>query len=153
MGSDMEVADIHEIVERRNARYEVRPYYVVLDQRPAGGPPIDQRITAGFDVDIYGTLEKEQFPLYHSEEGHRIVRYFETIGAAIQSKIGQSCTVEVIPYSESVVLDTHQHFQPQAVLRIRISHDRGLDQPAGPAEDQALSAVRETLRELEIREA
>jgi len=152
MGTGVDVAGIHELVQRQNVRYEVRPYYVVLDQRPVGAPPIEQRITAGFDVDLYGTLEKEQFPLFRTDEAHRVLHYFESLAAEIQPRIGQKCAIEVIPYSESVVLDTHQDFQPQVVLRIRITHDRGLDQPAGPAEDQALSAIRGTLSELGIRE-
>jgi hypothetical protein len=38
------------------------------------------------------------------------------------------------------------------MLRIRISHDRGLDQPEGPAEEQALRAILESLRELKVRQ-
>jgi hypothetical protein len=38
-------------------------------------------------------------------------------------------------------------------LRIRINHCRGLDQPEGPAEEQALTAIRDVLHRLEIRQA
>src|SRR5260370_20409502 len=147
--SDVREAYVHEVLEQHHARYEVRPYYVVLDQRPAGAPPREQRIQAGFDVDVYGTLEREQLPLYRSEGARTVVNYFQTIAQQIQSKVGQQCTIEVIPYADSMILDTHQHFQPQAMLRIRISHDRGLDQPEGPPEEQALMAIRETLHALE----
>jgi hypothetical protein len=124
-----------------------------LDQRPVGAPPVEQKVQAGFDVHLYGAVEKEQLPLYRNEEGHKVVAYFEAVAQEIQSKAGQQCTVEAIPYTDSLVLDTTQHFRPQAVLTIRISHDRGLDQPAGPSEEQALGAIRETLHKLEIREA
>ena len=152
MPTDVREADIHEVLEQHHARYEVRPYYVILDQRPAGATPIEQKVQAGFDVNLYGALEKEQLPLYRSEGARMVVNYFEVVAREIQSKAGQHCTVEVIPCTDSVVLDTNQHFRPQAVLQIRISHDRGLDQPEGPSEEQALEAIRETLHKLEVKE-
>jgi hypothetical protein len=39
------------------------------------------------------------------------------------------------------------------MMQIRISHDRGMDQPAGPSEEQALKAVREALHDLRISES
>ena len=153
MATDIREADIHDVLEQHHARYEVRPYYVILDQRPAGATPIEQKVQAGFDVNLYGALEKEQLPLYRSEGARMIVNYFEAVAQEIQSKVGQHCTIEVIPYTDSLVLDTTEHFRPQAMLGIRISHDRGLDQPAGPSEDQALEAIRETLHQLKIKEA
>jgi hypothetical protein len=58
MATDVHKADIHDVLERYHVRYEVRPYYVVLDQRPAGAPSVERRIQAGFNVDLYATLEK-----------------------------------------------------------------------------------------------
>jgi hypothetical protein len=147
------LSDVHEILKRHGARYEVRPYYILLDQRPVGAPPIQLRVQAGFDVDLYGALEKEQFPLFGSEGARMLVDYLKTVAQGIQAKAGQHCEIEIIPSTDSLSLDTHQHFQPQAMLRIRITHNRGLDQPEGPPEEQALKAIRETLRELGVREA
>jgi hypothetical protein len=144
--------DVREVLERYHVHYEVRPYYAVLDERPAGAPRIEQRVQAGFDVNLYGTLEKEQMPDFDSKEAREIVRYFESRAREIQSQAGQRCTVEVIPCPDSIVLDTRQHFQPEAMLQIRISHDRGLEQAEGPSEEEALQAVRETLHELGVRE-
>ena len=152
MASNVRELDVREVLEAHHVRYEVRPYYVVFDQRPANAPPKAQKVQAGFDVDLYGFLEKEQLPLFHSEGARKVVKYFETVAQQISSKVGNSCTIEVIPYADSIVLDTHQHLQPEVMLRIRISHDRGLDQPQGPAEEQALLAVRETLRQLGSRQ-
>jgi hypothetical protein len=153
MASDVRESDIHEVLEQYHVRYELRPYYVVLDRRTAGTQPVEQRVQAGFDLDLYGALEKWQLPLFRSEGARRVVSYFESVAQELQLKAGERCTVEIIPCTDSVVLDTHEHFRPQAMLRIRISHDRGLDQPAGPSEEQALKAIRETLHELEVREA
>ena len=62
---------VREIAQRYHVYYEVRPYYVVVDQRPAGAPPIEQKVQAGFDVNLYGALEKEQLPLFSSEEARK----------------------------------------------------------------------------------
>lgn len=153
MANDVREADIHEVLEAHHVRYEVRPYYVELDQRPAGAPPIHRRVQAGFDVNLYGALDKMQLPPRHSEEARLVVNYFEKVAQEIQSKAGHKCTVEVIPNADSLALDTREHFQPEAMLLIRISHYRGLDQPEGPSEEQALKALEETLRELEVRRA
>jgi hypothetical protein len=152
MGSNVQRADVHEVLERYHVYYEVCPYYVVLDQRPAGAPRIEQKVQAGFDVNLYGALEKEQLPLFRGEGARLVVNYFESVAEDIQSKVGQRCTVEVIPCTDSIVLDASRHFQPQAMLQIRISHDRGLDQPVGPSEENALKAIREILHELEARQ-
>jgi hypothetical protein len=82
-----------------------------------------------------------------------IVDYFETVAKDVQSKVVQHCTVEIAAYPESLCLDTREHFQPQATLRFQIRHARGLDQPSGPAEERALDAVREALRELGVKSA
>ena len=154
MASEVREADIHALLEERHVRYEVRPYYIVFERRPAGAAPVDQKIQAGFDVDLYGTLDKIQLPLFRSEEAHKIVDYFEKVAQEIQSKAEQHRTkVEVMPDEDSLVLDTKQHFQPEVMLRIRITHARGLDQPGGPSEEEALNRIREVLQELDVRQA
>jgi hypothetical protein len=153
MATDVRRADIDEVLKRYNIRYEVRPYYVVLDQRPAGTPSIERKVQAGFDVNLYGALDREHMPLFRTEGGRMVLDYFESVAQEVQSKAGQHCTVEIIPSVDSVILDTEHQFRPQAMLRIRISHDRGLDQPEGPSEEQALNAIRETLHELAVKEA
>jgi len=152
MANDGRKADVRGVLDRHHVRYEVHPYYVVVERRPPGGRTVDQRVKAGFDVDIFGTVDEMQLPRFHSEEGRSVVEYFETVAREVQSKIGQHCTIEVIPDVDSLVLDTHEHLQPEVMLRIRISHDRGLDQPEGPSEEQALNAIREALHELQVKQ-
>ena len=145
MAIDIGKLDIHEVLERHQVRYEVHPYYIAS--------PIGQRVQTGYDVDLYGTLESWHLPLYVSQEGHSVVDYFESLADEIQLKVGHQCTIEIIADSDSLTLDAQHHFRPQAMLRIQIGHDRGLDQPKGPAEEQALQAIRERLHELKVREA
>jgi hypothetical protein len=93
-----------------------------------------------------------EFPRF-LKEGDLVIGYFEAVAREVQSKVGQQCTVEVVSYPDSLYLDTHHGFQPEAMLTIRISHSRSLDQPYGPAEEQALKAVLETLDGLDVRQS
>jgi hypothetical protein len=150
MASEVRELDLHEILERHQVRYEVRPYYVELE----GGRSVSKRIQGGFDVFLYGTLDTMRLPLFGDAEGSKVVDYFETAAHQIQSKWATDhTTIEVMPHGDSLILDTHQHFQPEAVLQIRISHDRGLDQPAGPSEEHALNEIQEILHELGVKQA
>lgn len=151
MAVDAGEADVRGVFQRHRVRYEIRPYYVLLEQRPPGASRVVQRIQAGFDVDLSGTLDKMEVPRLLKEEGDIVIGYFEAVAREVQLQVGQSCTVEVVGYPDSLVLDTN--LQPQAMLRIRISHSRGVDQTEGPAEEQALEAVQGKLRGLGLRES
>ena len=153
MPGDVETTGIRELLEPFHVHYEVSPYYVLFNQHRVGAPPIEQRVQNGFDVNVYGALESEQLPLFHTEGAHTVISYFESAAREIQSKAGHDCKVEILPYTNSLVLDTQQHFRPQGMLQIRISHARGLDQPEGPAEELALKAIRDLLQELGVRGA
>jgi hypothetical protein len=111
-----------------------------------------QRIQAGFDVDLFGTLEKMDLPYLHRDEYGTVVHYFEEVAREVQSNVGQDCTVEVVSYWESLAFNTREHLQAEAMLTIRISHSRSLDQAEGPAEEQALKAVLERLHALGVKE-
>jgi len=152
MTSDTYPVEILEFLERHQARYEVRPYYVLVDQRPVGSPPGQQRIQAGFEVDLYGAVEKAQWPPTGRDEAPRIVEYFTTMTKEIQTRVGQHCSVEIIRSPATLCLDTREHFQPQAMLRILITHTRGLDQPSGPVEERVLNAIREMLGQLGLKQ-
>src|SRR5262249_12112012 len=115
-------------------------------------PATEQKVKAGFDVSLYAALEKEQLPLFNSEGARKVVKYLESLAQEIQSQVGQRCTVEVIPNADSIVLDPHRDFQPQAMLQTRISHGRGLDQVEGTSEEQALEILREKLHEFGVKE-
>lgn len=141
------------MLARFHARYEVSPYFVVWDQRPEGAPPVEQRVQAGFNVNVYAAVEKYQVPRSDTLAARTIIDYFESLAQEVQSAAGNQCRVEVIPHADSLVLDTREHLQPEAVLEIRISHERGLDQPSGPSEQKAVKAVREALAELGVRES
>ena len=59
-----------------------------------------------------------------------------------------SCSIEIIPFHSSLILDTRQNLQPLGMMRLRITHGRGVDQPSGAAEETTLKAVLAELHDL-----
>jgi hypothetical protein len=151
MASDVRISEIHELLERFQVHYEVCPYFVFADQSRAGAPHGTQKVQAGFDVNLYGFVASTQLPLFGSEGAHTVLNDFGQIAREIEMRVGNRCTVEIVPFTNSLVLDPQQHFRPQGMLQIRIRHVRGLEEPAGASEDGALKAVQELMRELEIK--
>ena len=45
MTTDVRKAEIHDLLERHHAHYEVRPYYLIWDQRPEGAPEVEKKST------------------------------------------------------------------------------------------------------------
>jgi hypothetical protein len=141
--------DLHELVQHLHAFYEVLPYYILLEARKPGTMDTTRRIQAGFDVDIYGTRigqGSEPPPGYALAYAAA-----QEIASTISSHTSDACSIEVIPFGSTVILDTTKHFQPEGMLRIRITHGRGLDQPAGAAEESALKEVQEQLHALGVK--
>lgn len=128
---------IHEVIEQHRAFYEVVPYYTA------------QRIQAGFDVDVYGVKTGRE---HEPGRDYRLV--YAALTGLVETMLahaGESCSVEVIPFSSTVVIDTKRQFQEEGLLRVRITH-KGLDQPAGEAEERALKEIKERLQQLGLRQ-
>jgi hypothetical protein len=141
--------EVRRAIEDHQAFYEVAPYYVLFEERPPGGNPLSRRIQAGFDVDVFGIV-KGPAPR-PSREYELVYQALSRLAQAIQSHASDSCSIEVICLASMVIIDPRLHFQPEATLRIRIAHFRGLDQPAGPAEEQALQELLDQLRTLGVK--
>lgn len=150
MASDVQTANIQELFAPFHARYEVRPYYVISDDRSAG-EGATKRVQSGFEVSVYGVLSGQQLPLFKTEAAHTALDYLDSAARQIASKAGDCCTIEILPRTDSMILDPGQQFQPEGMLQIRISHVRGLGEPAGPSEDVALRSVQGLLRDLGIK--
>jgi hypothetical protein len=54
MASDVRKVNIHKVLRRCQARYEIHPYYVASPGR--------RKVQAGSDVDLYGTVETWRLP-------------------------------------------------------------------------------------------
>lgn len=144
--------NIRKLIKERRAFYEVLPYYVVLDQRHGSLSATTRRIQAGFDVDIYGVSPEDKrlmMPQPHEYSvGYAALR---KIVKNVSQLSGDSCSLEPIPYPSTVVIDLRDNPKKvEGMLRIRISHFRGLDQSAGLPEQRALDEIENQLKGLGV---
>jgi hypothetical protein len=104
------------------------------------------------DDDLYVTGISHELRLSDSDGQMRLaVDDLPQAAQAILPNPSDSCAIQIIPFETTLILDTRDHLQPQALLRIRITHCRGLDQPAGPAEARTLQGVEEKLQALGVQ--
>ena len=143
--------NICQVIEKHGAFYEVEPYYVFLEEGHGTPAVKTRRIQAGFDVNVYGmkTSDDPGLPGLSPSYALACASLLE-LTKTIQSHATDACSIEVIPFGSTAVLDTKSHLQPQAMLRIRITHQRGLEQPADKPEQHALEEVEEELRRLGV---
>src|SRR5581483_3232636 len=132
------VRTMEDVIEQHHVFYEVQPHFLVVEERQ-GATVATRRIQAGFDVDVVGiktTPEQKPGPDY-------LLAYeaLRNLVWTISPEILESCSVEVIPFGSTVIIDTTRSFQQQGMLRIRITH-QGSNEPAGPPEERALKEVR-----------
>lgn len=140
--------NVSEVIDRRHAFYEVLPYYVAIEDRPPGAPPVTRRVQAGYDIDVYES-RTSQAPGPSSNYG-LVYDALQELTETVARHTSDHCSIEVIPFGSTIVLDTSRRLEPESMLRIRISHGRGLDQPAGGPEMRALKEIEEQLHKLGI---
>ena len=143
--------NISSLIKEHLAFYEVSPYYVLLDERPVGLPATIRTIQAGFNVDVYGVRTEDTEPAMPPPQEYALgYAELQKLAERVSHHTSDSCSLEVIPFSSVAIIDSRNHGQVEAMIRIQISHERGLDQPAGPAEQRALEEVEKELKSLGI---
>jgi hypothetical protein len=141
--------EVRRVIEDHQVFYEVAPYYVLFEERPPGGHPSSRRIHAGFDIDVFGIV-KGPAP-EPSPEYELVYQAVSRLAEVTRPHTSDGCSVEVISLASMIILDPKLHFQQEATLLIRIAHSRGLDQPAGPAEERTLQKLQEQLGTLGVK--
>ncbi len=150
---NIEMSDnIRSVIKERHAFYEVLPYYVVLDEKHGSQSATTRRVQAGFDVGVYGVSPEDQrlmMPQPHEYSvGYAALR---KIAENVSQLTGDVCSLEPIPYPSTVVIDLRDNAKKvEGMFRIRISHFRGLDQPAGLPEQRALEEIEKQLKSLGV---
>lgn len=141
-----------EVFLRHHTRYEVSPYFVLLDVRTFGVPAIHRRVQSGFDVELYGNGFDRESTI--ALEDGELDKSLNDMQAACRVAIAQAAadsTIEIIPAEATLILNVKSHLEPEALVRIRITHTRGLDQPAGASEEQVLAGVVSSLQSLGVK--
>ena len=139
------------LVKQYHAFYEVSPYYVVLEERPVGLPATTRRVQAGFNVDVYGVRPEDSEPAMPPPHDYALgYTELQKLAEKVSQHANDSCSLEVIPFSSTAIIDSRDRGKVEATIRIQISHERGLDQPAGLAEQRALEEVEIELKGLGI---
>jgi hypothetical protein len=139
--------DLRSLVNAHHAFYEISPYNLILDEKPGSVPAMTRTIHAGFDVDIFGATPNNKFvtpgPDYALAyaELHKIIQNIGT-------HAGDSCSLELLSFPSRIVFVGRGHTEPQGMLRIRISHHRGIGLPSGLPEEQVLKEVEKQLKQL-----
>ena len=123
------------------------PYYILLDERPLGTPPIQRRVQRGFDVDLYGSPRNGD--LHRDDELLRsTLEDLTAVAERIVPPNANNSEIEVIPVEDVLIMDPGRRFKAEALLRIRISHGGALDQPAGPHEEELVHTMIDKLEAL-----
>jgi Iap family predicted aminopeptidase len=145
------VDNIRSLVKEHHVFYEVSPYYVEVEERPIGRSVTTRRIQAGINVDVYGVrTEDNKLAMPPAHEYGSGYAELERLAEKVSQHTTDSCSLEVVPYPSVAIVDTRNHGKVEGMLRITISHFRGLDQPAGLAEQRALEEVERELKSLGI---
>jgi hypothetical protein len=133
------------LVKKYRVFYEVSPFHVLVEE--AHGSPTATRhiIQAGFDVDVQGISNKDELELpppgdYALAEA-RLKKIADTV-----AQHASDCSIEVIPFDSSVFSEAGANSRSEALIRIRISHRRGIDQPVGLPEQHALEELESQLQ-------
>jgi len=135
--------DIRQILESHHCYLEISPHYIVTEDRPPGGAVSVRRVQAGFDLDICGVkMSREPDP---PAEYWLVYNRLKEVADSVRQENKPTCSVEVIPFGSTIVLDAKNHLQPMALLRIRVRHCGDIHERAGAAVQQAARAVEAQL--------
>jgi hypothetical protein len=141
--------NFERLVEKYHAFYEVSPYRVLVEEGHGSPTATRQIIQAGFEVDVHGVSNKREPELPPAADYALGRAELEKIAKTV-SHHATDCVIQVIPFPSSAFFEGRQNSYPEAILRIQISH-RGVDQPSGRAEEDALSEIEKQLQGLGIR--
>ncbi len=143
--------NIRSLAEEYHAFYEVSPYYVLVEHSEGNSPPTTRRIQAGFDVDVYGVKTENNTVTMPAPEKYALgYDGLRKVAEEVSQHTTDSCSLEVMEFPDTAFIDVRGHDRVEAMLRIRISHFRGLDQPSGLPEERALEEVEKQLKSVNI---
>jgi hypothetical protein len=138
------------LVQKYRVFYEVLPYHVVIEKAHGSPEETHHTVQAGFDVDVHGLSNKAEIELPPPGDYALGCAELKTIADTVAQHASES-SVEVIDFPSTVFSEAGENFRSEAVIRIRISHNRGIDQPVGLQEEDALKELERQLQRQGIR--
>ncbi len=143
--------NLRALIQEHHAFYEVLPYDVVVDDTNGGLSLTSRRVHAGFDVDIYGESLKKELVIPGPDPDYTLgYSELQKIAEELSRRATDSCSLEVFEFPSTVFFDLRRHGKLEALLRIRISHCRALNEPAGLPEQRALEELEKELKSLSV---
>ena len=143
-------ANPQQLVTKYRVFYEVLPYHVVIEEGHGSPTATRHMIQAGFDVDVHGLSNKDELELPPPGDYALGYAWLKKIVDTVAQHASE-CSIEVIPFPSTVFSEARENFRSEAVIRIRISHRRGIDQPVGLPEQHALEELERQLQGLGVR--
>ena len=138
------------LIQAHHAFYEVLPYYVVVDDQNVSLPPATRMVHAGFDIDVYGESLKKELAIPGEDPDYTLgYSELQKLAEKVSRHATDCCLLEVLEFPSTAYFDLRRHAN-EALLRIRISHCRGLSEPAGQSEQCALEELEKELKILGI---
>ena len=121
---------LQQLVKEYHVFYEALPYHVLIEE--GHGSPNATRgiIQGGFNVDVHGVSNKNELEL--PPPGEYALGYggLKRIADTVQGDVSE-CSIELIPFPETVFSKGRENLRSEAVIRIRISDRRGIDRTVG----------------------
>jgi hypothetical protein len=136
------------LVKKYRVFYEVSPCSELIEDAHGSAAATRHIVQAGFDVDVCGLSNKDTTEL--PPPGDYALGYaaLEKIADGVAQHASE-CSIDVIPFASTAFSEPHSS-RSEAVIRIRISH-RGIPQPVGLPEQQALEELERQLQSLGLR--
>lgn len=141
---------VQQLLKRYQAFYEVSPYHVVVEEGHGSASVTRRIVNAGFDVDLHAISNKREVELPPPDEYALGYAGIKKLADTVSQKANESY-IEVISFPATVFSEARDQFRSEAVVRIRISPRRGVDQPSGIPERNALREIEEQLQALGVR--
>ena len=136
------------LVKKYRVSYEVSHYDELIEEAHGSAAATRHIVQAGFDVEVCGLSDKDTTELPPPGDYALVYAALKEIADGVAQHASE-CSIEVIPFASTAFSDAHSS-RSEAVIRIRISH-RGIPQPVGPPEQNALEELERQLQSLGLR--
>jgi hypothetical protein len=140
--------NLQQLIKKDRVFYQVLPYYALIEEGHGSPTAAWRIIQAGFNIDVHGVSNKNELELPPPDD--YALGYEGLRNIVDASHEASECSIDVIPFPSTVLSEAREQFRSEAVIRIRISHHRGIDQPASISEQRGLEEVEKQLKGLGI---